>query len=36
MKFETSDIFKKQLKKLAKKYSYIKHDIENFIQNFEF
>jgi mRNA-degrading endonuclease RelE of RelBE toxin-antitoxin system len=36
MKFETSDIFKKQLKKLAKKYSHIKHDIENFIQNFEF
>jgi len=35
MKFETSELFKKQFKKLSKKYKNIKSDIEIFLRNFE-
>ena len=35
MKFENTDLFKKQLKKLSKKYKNIKIDILNFIENFD-
>jgi mRNA-degrading endonuclease RelE of RelBE toxin-antitoxin system len=35
VKFETLPLFDKQFKKLAKKYSLIKDDIESFIYNFD-
>ena len=35
MKFDVTDIFKKQFKKLSKKYKNIKKDILVFIENFE-
>ena len=35
MKFDVTDIFKKQFKKLSKKYKNIKKDILAFIENFE-
>ena len=35
MKFETLPLFDKQFKKLAKKYNFIKSDIETFINDFD-